>query len=786
MSLYAQTIKNLVAGISQQPPILRLPEQLETQINGYSTEVAGLQKRPPSLHIKTLPDFTLNDTAEPLVHCVKRDAHERYMMTFMDNTVKIVDLTGEMQQVTFDAAVNPSYLQTSQPRKDLKILTVADYTFVVNKKITTKMQEAKSPNTFKTQGVLVNVKQGQYGRTYVINIDGKEAARFSTPDGSDKSHTHQIDTSYIVNQLADKAKVSGYTCDIGDSWLRIQGATSVTTQDGFNNQAMIGIKDTVQRFSLLPSTAPEGYTVAVKGDPNGNDAGKYYVVYDATAKVWEECCKPDMLIAFDPKTMPHALVRNADSTFTLKPLEWAERKVGDEDSNPLPSFIGQGVTDVFFFRNRLGFAAGENILLSESGEFFNFWMTTANDLLDTDCIDIPATSTQVNILQYVVPYNEDLYAFSNDAQFVLRVDSVLSPKNVALPEITSFNSSPDCRPVVAGKNLYFPAERAEYTSIKEYYTVQDISDIKNAQDITSHVPSYIPNGVYQIIANTSENLLFVLTQGDPTALYVYKYLFVNEQRVQSSWSKWELGGVIFGGFFVDSMFYFLVKRGSRVTLESINFTFETTDYEEEEYRAYIDRKKIAQTSFYDGIYERTGFNVFTEYESNDLTGIEKIGVVLPRGQYKEIPKEDIGVDGVFYIEGKYTNETVILGTPYMFKATLGAIYIRKQDQSGGVHAVTTGRLQLRNLHIHYNNTGGFTTEVKLIGGKTYTYRMTARTLGTASSKLGILPSSIDTFRFPVQTLNTNCQISILSDMPLPVAIIGLLWEGSYIQRTKGG
>ncbi len=44
MALITQTIKNLVAGVSQQPPILRHPEQLEEQINGYSTEAGGLQK----------------------------------------------------------------------------------------------------------------------------------------------------------------------------------------------------------------------------------------------------------------------------------------------------------------------------------------------------------------------------------------------------------------------------------------------------------------------------------------------------------------------------------------------------------------------------------------------------------------------------------------------------------------------------------------------------------------------------------------------------------------------
>lgn len=786
MSLYSQSIKNLVAGISQQPPILRLPEQLEEQLNGFSTEVAGLQKRPPTMHIKTVHELILSDTAKPLVHNVKRDAKERYKMIFVNNTVKVIDLQGNIKPVTMADNTNPAYLVTPNPRKDLKVLTVADYTFVANKNIVTKMDSAVSPDYFGQQGVLVHVKSGQYGRTYKIFADGVEAASHTTPDGSDKSHTTQIDTAFIVSKLAAQASAKGYECETGDSWLRIKNVSTVATQDGFNNQAMIGIKDTIQRFSLLPSTAPKDYCVQVKGDPNGNDAGSYYVKYNDKEKVWEECCAPNLTVALKAATMPHALIRNGDGSFTFKALEWTERKIGDDNSNPLPSFIDRPITDIFFFRNRLGFTAGENTILSESGEFFNFWMTTANDLLDTDCIDIPATSTKVNNLHYAVPFNEDLYVFSDDSQFILRVDTVLSPKNVALPEVTSFNSSPYCRPVVAGKNLYFPTERAEFTSIKEYYTVQDVSDIKNAQDITSHVPSYIPNGVYEIVANTSENLLFILTEVDPTAIYVYKYLFANEQRVQSSWSKWDFGGTIYSAFFIESKFYFLIKRGNKIALEYINFTYDTTDYDNEVYRCFIDRKKMIDNVWYDPILERTLFNVRNEYELDDIVGIDRLALVLADGKYKEIGKKDIQANGEFYIDGNHVNKNITLGIPYVFRATLSPIYIKQQDQTGSMRSVTTGRLQLRNIQMHYSDTGGFIAIVRYKSGKTYTYSMTARTVGMTSGTIAAIPNDTGTFKFPVQTLNTNCTITIESSMPFPVALVGLLWEGTYIKRTRGG
>ena len=69
--LISQNIKNFVSGISQQPPILRLPEQLAEQINGLSTEASGLQKRPPTVFINNLND--VSEAKKPLIHFVDRD-----------------------------------------------------------------------------------------------------------------------------------------------------------------------------------------------------------------------------------------------------------------------------------------------------------------------------------------------------------------------------------------------------------------------------------------------------------------------------------------------------------------------------------------------------------------------------------------------------------------------------------------------------------------------------------------------------------------------------------------
>lgn len=54
MPLVSQEVSNYIGGVSQQPNILRYPNQLEEQVNGLSNEVRGVEKRPPSVIVNKL------------------------------------------------------------------------------------------------------------------------------------------------------------------------------------------------------------------------------------------------------------------------------------------------------------------------------------------------------------------------------------------------------------------------------------------------------------------------------------------------------------------------------------------------------------------------------------------------------------------------------------------------------------------------------------------------------------------------------------------------------------
>lgn len=776
MSLINQDIKNLVSGISQQPPILRHPEQLEEQVNGFSTEVGGLQKRPPSLFVAILQSLIRG--VKPNIHFVNRDATEQYCMIFDGEGVSIYDLEGNPKNVRY--AEDHDYLQSTKPRQKLKMITIADYTFVVNTEKTITMSSAVSTDYWATQGLLVNIKSGQYGRTYRININDTDVASFETPDGSQSAHIKQIATDYIAEQLATQARSKGYTVTTGASWLYIYGQTINTFKvfDGYNNQAAYGFHHTTQKFSNLPATAPDGFVVLVKGE-EGSSTDDYYIRYDASQQVWVETLKPGIPYTFTQSTMPHVLVREANGTFTFRRGEWADREIGDEDSNPLPSFIDNTINDIFFHRNRLGFLAGENVILTRSADFFNFWMQSATKVQDTDPIDLAASDATICTLYNAAPHDTDLIVFSKEAQFVLKSEGLLTPEKALLTSaVTHYSSSLKAKPINAGRNVYFVDERSLFSTVREFFIATDNTESRDVQDITSHCPNYIPNGVYKIVPSTSENIMFYLTEGDESSMYVYKYLFIDGQRVQASWSKWDFQDNIYGAAFVDNYLYIVIDRNGKLCLERISFTFNTTDFIYEPYRVLLDSKRmytIPETA-YDPLQDTTTIELIDVFgEAYDHT--KTYSCVTTEGVYRSSTEPRIVLDG------DYTDDVVAIGANYNFKIVMSTIMV-KQSSDGNTQAMTEGRLQLRQMWFNHSDSGYFKVTVSNKDKKSYVYEHTARVIGTFKNVLGDMPFTTDSFKFPIQGQNHNVTISLETDAPLPVALVGAGWIGNYQRRSR--
>ncbi|NRA97658.1 MAG: hypothetical protein HRU14_15795, partial [Planctomycetes bacterium] len=279
--IVSSPIANLINGVSQQPYSLRLASQAEAVSNFNPTPVEGLRRRPPTTHVAALSS---TNWESGFIHPIDRDNVEQYLVKIVDGDLKVFDLAGVEQTVNFPSG--KTYLAGTAA--DFKAVTVADYTFIVNRSVTVAMDPALTSQ--RDPEALVSIRQGNYGRTFKIFINGVAQATFTTPDGDTAADVRQIDTDYIAAQLKAELDANLDPAEFAmfrvASTIRIRSLTAtdftIFAEDGSGGTGSVVVKGQVQRFTDLPRAAFKHFAVEVVGD-NTSAFDNYYVDYDREA-----------------------------------------------------------------------------------------------------------------------------------------------------------------------------------------------------------------------------------------------------------------------------------------------------------------------------------------------------------------------------------------------------------------------------------------------------------------------------------------------------------------------
>lgn len=788
MPLYTQSIKNLKGGISQQPDILRFSDQGETQINGWSSESDGLQKRPPTVFVKRLAKqraVPITDASK--FHLINRDETEQYYIVFTGTNILVFDLEGNPYTVTGGM----DYVTTSAPRDDIRVITVADYTFIVNRKKVVKEGTTKAHAGYDMKHrALINLRGGQYGRTLAVSINGGPKVEHKTPAGNDaENDPPKVDAQYIGGALRTLlvAAYPDWTFNLGSGYLEIVAPSgtsinSVETTDGYANQLITALIDTVQTISKLPLAAPNGYIIRIQGETNSS-ADEYYVMYDSSRKTWRETVEPGVTTGFDVTTMPHALVRKSDGNFEFKTLDWSQRGAGNDDTNPMPSFVDSTINDVFFYRNRLGFLSGENVIMSRSAGYFSFFPKSVATLSDDDPIDVAVSHPRISILKYAVPFAEQLLLWSDEVQFVMTSSGVLTSKSIQLEVGSEFAVSDEARPFAIGRSVFFSAPRGSFTSINRYFAVADVSDVKDADDTTGHVLSYIPNGVFDIQGSSTENFIAVTTTGANSRVYIYKFLFKDGVQLQASWSHWEFetGDMIMAAACIGSKMYIVRKHSWGVDLERLEFIKQATDIAGEPYRFHMDGKTVLTipSDAYNVNANTTTFDMKLGF-ADEWPSPGRFIMADSTGAYIMLPEQSWDTTTNVTVKGDWSGRTVFIGRAYTFTYGFSRFLIKYEDQNGTI-TEDSGRLQLRRAWVNYQQTGALIMKVK------NQYREFLNTLNgykMGQQKVGEVSIGDGQFRFPMNGDAMNTRLILESAYPTPVSIVGCGWEASYARKAK--
>ena len=680
---------------------------------------------------------------------------------------------------------------------DIELLTLNDYTFVLNKAKTVELDPDKSD--VQPYQAFVTLKVVGTGH-YRIYLDGTERATHNAGIGGD--------VDGIITDLAsdiDGNTFGGTTFSatvVGPGiYISADAAFTIKVVGGPSETAMTVFQDTAPTVADLPLQCKDGYVVKIVNSTD-IDVDNMYVkfVADGTATygtgVWEETIAPQSYYKFKPLTMPHQLVRNADGSFTFGPVDWDHLLIGeltDDNTDLQPSFVNQKINNIFFYRNRLGFLSNEAIILSRAGSYFNFWPTTALTVTDDDPIDVTASSVRPVNHRFVLPTSVGLVLFSDTEQFILTTDAdILSPKTAKINEMSSYDCDPDVAAVGMGTNVGFISKTPLYS---RFYEISKISK-DNPPDMfeqTKVVPELIPATVDSMIASPAMSLVSMATTGSST---VYQYRFLDLQGGQrlSSWYKWDLTGTFLDQFFDSNEYYAVVRNGTDVYVQSYDLTQaseegfltlptgEKTDvcldlWNVNPYRTYNSSNDTTRIFLpYDSVTGGTfAVIILGGYIGDDEgTGSQSVGRVL----YPTVA----GTAGAYYVDvdEDFRGRDLIIGYNYTMTVELPEFYVISSEGSTASSDFTSD-LIIHRVKVSTGLSGPVKYQVTITGRPEWSntieavapYDYTLNNVNMASDAIHTVP---------IYQRNENLNFKIIGDTPFPVSLRSLNWEGKYNPR----
>ena len=468
----------------------------------------------------------------------------------------------------------------------------------------------------------LSIGQGDASKTWKVCAVGSRnfhtyeeatgAVTYRTPESADDG---TLNMGLVLEKLADKIEAGGSPLQkdgggnfnvsvIGNGlFIRGAGAYKLNFLGGVANEGMSVIGRTVTDVGQLPPMCKHGYTVEVSNSEN-SDSDNYFLQFvadseDAGPGRWEECACPNDLSddsqtkGFDYATMPHGLKNNRNGTFTFGKLDkgysgkdimggedyyWKDRDVGDIITNPIPTFYNnntRAISQVFFHRNRLGFVANEQIVLSRPGDYFNFFNVSAITTSDDNPIDITVSDTKPAYINHVLPAQSGVMMFSDSGQFLLHTENdIFSPKTARLRKISSYECDASLDPVDLGTSIMWASTVGAYTrTFEAVLTNPNIAP--QIVEQTRVVPEFIPNDVTIATNSSALGIATYGKKGDPN-LYHYKYFETGEKRDQSAWFSWTLTGNLQYGLYTGGNFYTVTKQGSDYILSRHEYVTESS------------------------------------------------------------------------------------------------------------------------------------------------------------------------------------------------------------------
>ena len=713
---------------------------------------------------------------------------------------------------------------------------------------------------------------------YDIEITGTKAydtyryksgtAKYITPKNADRG---TLSMANVLNGLKadldtqyNPGGANNYTFTVVGGGILIKkvaaGAMNVQVLGGMANEALSVFQDSAQDVSKLPPECAHDYLVEV-ANTEESDSDNYWLKFKADdgvkgSGVWEETVAPHISKGLNVSTLPCALVANRVSGSILDwkfaqldgtslsgghvLQKWSDREVGDTTTNSDPSFVGEKIQQTFFYRNRLGFIANEQVVLSQPGDYHNFYAVSVLTSSDDNPIDISVSDIRPAYITHVLPTQKGVMLFSENGQFMLFSDAdSFSSKTARLKKLASYECSPLVKPLDLGTTYMFVNHAGTYSRAFEMAIV-DESIPPKIIDQTRVVPELMPKSInlssvsadLGLVSYGINNSTYNSSTFSSSTIYTYKYFDTGDQREQSAWYTWTLPGVLRHCLYNGGNFYTVTQQ--------TNNEFILNRYEYLSSRRTVDATvgarsmdKRAYTIGDPAIYEDGEGNIGRQINRTVEAALDNL-VVYKKGATSGVDPQNTSLG----VTVAYSGGNTVITVPYTVDAALDPRIVvisnegypsnQPSNEAGVVKApdsvsgttMTFNNIDMTNWHMAIGYTyvtwielpqyyfaydqgkydidgdlrmGGYNFELGLSGpmkfivkdviGNSDLYTQEESGMLTDWNNFQEIPSLLNrSIRVPIYRKNHKFRFYINIDQPFSATIVSASWDGRYNTR----
>jgi len=493
------------------------------------------------------------------------------------------------------ATINSRTYLNSTAASDYDFLTIRDTSIVTNKQKEVTLQATPSYTDNKKATIRLHLVEyaSKYqvvltkaGTTYTCTLDTKSGDTAA----SDAATTNFLKANDILTSLKAGSStggayshtnagsglngISGITATIVGTSIELEGDgafTVSTITGGKGGNGLTGYQESVDNVTQLTTESIHGRIVKIVNTADASDT--YYakfVANDGTSGpgTWEETIAPNVSPGLEGSTMPHQLKNTAKNVFTFEPITWIDRLVGDDTTNEHPSFANattaKTIQQAFYYNNRLGFLTEDNVSMSQSQDFFNFYMTTAQTSTDADPIDISVSSIRPATLHGIIPTASGLLLFSQNQQFILfSAEGNLTPSTALIRGLSNYQMDENIDPVDVGTSVNFVSKTHTTAGFTRIFGMipQGMGQAPKVVDVGRIVAEYVPATITALTASPQNS--FIAMYGTTLdKVYFYRTYSDGEKDIMQTWFDWELpGNAHFIEVDSDTM-YSIIKTGT--------------------------------------------------------------------------------------------------------------------------------------------------------------------------------------------------------------------------------